>query len=120
MAFSESEKYKIIRFLGWNGGTLTPTNIYYSKNIVDKLTNIPEGAVVEAKEILAKIILLDGKQMGSTAQAGVKRVDDIEFFENGGSTAVLAREKRRLCKELAELLGIPYCGGGSIMGNVSV
>lgn len=118
MAFTEGEKYKIIRFLGHNGGVLTPSNIHYSKQVSDKLTNVPEGAETEAREILQKIIALDGKQSTSINQAGVKRIDDIEFFENGGATSTILNEKRRLIRELESLLGIPFCGPGGSMGSV--
>ena len=120
MAFTEGEKYKIIRFLGWNGGTLDPSSIHYSKNVVDKLERVTAGAEAEAREILEKIIALENKQTSSVAQAGVKKVDDIEFFENGGSTFVIGKEKRRLINELANLLGIPNYSTSSVMGNVCI
>ncbi len=120
MAFTEGEKYKILRFLGWNGGTLNPADTHYSKTISDKLQRITEGAEEECRDILNKIIALDSKQTGSVAQAGVKRIDDIEFFENGGSTDVIGKERKRLIRELSSMLGIPNMSQGGVMGNICI
>ncbi len=119
MAFSESEKYKIIRYLCWPAGVLDPNNTSYSKIISDRLTNVLSGAETEARLVLNKIIDLDSKQSASVSQAGVKKIDDIEFF--GNAPDVLRREKRKAVEELSSLLGIAnLCSGGGVIGNVCV
>lgn len=118
MAFTGSEKIKILKYLCFPGGTIDPTNVNYSKIISDRLTNVSADLETEIREVLAKIIALDTKQLNSASQAGVKKIDDIEFF--GNSSDMIKKDKNRYVNELSGLIDIPnMCGGGG-MGNVCI
>lgn len=125
MAFTTSEKVKILKYLGWPASTLDPNSLSYSKIISDRLlTTIPEGET-EAREYIERIMELDNQLKAAVSQSGVKRIDDIEFFgaEDGGNkTSELRKERKRLVRELASLLDIAIGPGayGSAMGNVCV
>lgn len=120
MAFTTSEKVKILRFTGWPASTLDATSLSYSKIISDRLlTTIPEGETA-AREYLDRVDALDVQLVGAVNRSGVKRIDDIEFF--GTQASDLRKERKRLIRELASLLDLalgPSFGYGS-MGNVYI
>lgn len=122
MAFTSEEKYKIIRYLGYPANTLVTTSLSYSKIISDRLLSLEAPAEEEVRSILDRILEIDSGLQSAVSQAGVKRIDDIEFFgakEGGDKLSELRRERRSLIKELAQLLDIALMSGGS-MGNVCI
>jgi hypothetical protein len=122
MAFTSEEKYKIIRFLGYPANTLRQGSLSYSKIISDRLLDLESPAEEEVRGILDRLDALDTSLQSGVSQAGVKRIDDIEFFgASEGATKLeeLRRERRRLIKELAMLLDICAMTSGS-MGDVCV
>ncbi len=122
MAFTDGEKYKIVRFLGWPANTIVTGSIGYSKIFSDHLVGLATEAETEVRSILTRIGALDTSLATAINQAGVKKIDDIEFFgaaDGGTKTDELRRERRRLIKELSSLLDIAVMGGGG-MGNVSI
>ena len=122
MALSTAQKIRILRLLCYPHGTIDPTSLDYSKIVSDKLgLRLSDVAEVEAEELLTWIDQTEDQLDKAIASAGVKRIDDIEFFGDGeGSKAdVLRREKSRYIRDLSNLLGIPsMCG--SATGNVCV
>lgn len=121
MAFTDEEKYKIIRFLGYPANTLKTDSLSYSKIISDRLLNVETAAEDEIRLIIDRIIALDEGLVTAVDQSGVKRIDDIEFFgaSDGSKLSELRKERSRLIKELAMMLDIRMMSGGS-MGNVCV
>ena len=122
MAFTSEEKYKIIRYLGYPANTLVPTSLSYSKIISDRMLSLEAQAEEEVRSILDRIVEIDSGLQSAVSQAGVKRIDDIEFFgskDGGDKLSELRRERRSLIKELSQLLDIALMGGGS-MGNVRI
>lgn len=123
MAFTSAQKSTIIRLLCYPYGTLVTTSLDYSKIVSDKLSNIADEAQTEAEKLLEWIDQTDDQIDSAINTAGIKRIDDIEFFGGNGEMSkadVLRKEKKRYLSDLASLLGIPsQCGGGN-MGNVCV
>ena len=120
MAFTDTEKYKIVRFLGWPANTLVIGTLSYSKIFSDRLLSIAAEAEAEARSIVERIGDLDDALTTSVNQAGIKKIDDIEFFgaaDGGTKLDELRKERRRLIRELGSLLDIAVMGGSG-MGNV--
>lgn len=120
---SDAQKYKILRLLCYPYGTLDPASLDYSKIVSDKLSNLSSPAQVEVEELLSWIEETETQLDAAIASAGVKRIDEIEFFDGSGSQAqVLTREKSRYVDDLATLLGIPnMCRlRGGRMGRICV
>ena len=125
MALSPEQKFTVIRLLGWPAATLVPGDMSYSKIISDKLDRFPEGAEPQLLPLLTKYATLETKIDTSTTRAGLKRLDDIEFFgSEGGSSemTVLLKERKRIVREIASLLDIAIGPGarGCSMGNISI
>ena len=124
MAFSDDDKYRIIRLLGWPANTLNPNSLSYQNIIASRLLYIPEQAEGDVLDLVDRINSLDTELRAAVSSAGIKKIDDIEFFGemDGSKTKELRAERRRLLIELASTLDIALgpgaSGGGGIMGNI--
>jgi len=116
MAFTDIQKMKIVTYLGWPAKTLIESSTHYNTLITDRLENLTPEAEKLAKDYLVRIDETEDKLSGSINRAGIKRVGDIEFF--GTQMDHLRGERRRLLRELAELLSIPFIKKGGTMVGV--
>lgn len=117
--FTMLEKVKIMVELGHSPKLIDPNASEYN-SILNAKFDVHEDIEAEVKEILEKIIALEEKEDGSMAHAGVRRVDDIEFFENGGATAQIKKQKSKYAKRIGLILDIPCFGGSSICIGVGI
>lgn len=104
MAFSETQKTQIRRYLGY-------PDVYRQANTrlesaIEVVGSRPETqTLIEAD--LASLATIEAKLSGSVlSSAGVKKVDEIEFFQNG-SLSVTRQEGRRICGRLSITFGVP-------------
>lgn len=115
---SESQKYEILRMLCYPLGTIDSNSMDFSNIIKRKLDAVNGAAQVEVEKILSWINETEDQLDARIANGNVKRVDDIEFFENG--SADLRVERNRYKRELSQLLGLRNLCGGSVNGSVCV
>lgn len=120
MALDDTQKMRILRFLCYPYGTLDNTSLDYSKIVSDKLAKVDGAAQVEVEQLISWIDETDDQIDKAINSAGVKSVDDIEFFGDGeGSKSdVLRRDRGRYLSDLSALLGIPSMCRGRMMGKV--
>lgn len=111
-----SQKYFVLRTLCYPAGTIDPTSLDYSKIVSDKINNIDGDIQVEVETILDWIEKTDKQLSALISSQNVKRVDDIEFFEN--STDDVKKQKTRYINDLCSFIGIPSRCKGSVMGGV--
>lgn len=112
MALSQTQKYNVLRYLGWPIRTIDPTSLSYSKIISDRLDQFPSDAEDILAGILTRLSNLDSQLAKQVVKANIKAIDDIQFFENG--TFELRKERVKIIKELASLVDIamgPSCQG---------
>jgi short-subunit dehydrogenase involved in D-alanine esterification of teichoic acids len=92
----------------------------YSKIITDKLNAIADEAQTEVEQLLEWIEQTENQLDKAINSAGVKRIDDIEFFGGGSDgpskTQELRKEKQKYLNELSDFIGIPNRCSGSVMG----
>lgn len=68
-----------------------------------------ESALTLVRGLLSDLVTLEQLERGAFADAGVKRVDEVEFFgasEGGSSLVMLARKRGDICRRLASALGV--------------
>ena len=110
MALTDAEKIKVRRYLGYNVNA--PANDFLGRT----LTDLSAAAATEISSILTQIAAIDTVTTGaaSTAsRAGIKRVEDVEFFGAGSSFSAQTGERNRLIDELASMLGVPRASGSA-------
>jgi len=122
MALSTTQTFRILRLLCYPRGTTDSTSMDFSNIISGKLSSITGDAQVEVEKLLEWIDEIEDQLDKSFANAGVKRIDDIEFFGNDGPSKVdlLRKEKSKYLNELAIFIGIANRCSGSSMGCVVV
>lgn len=117
MALTSPQKMIILRLLCYPLGTINTASVDFSNIINDRLTAISGDAQTEVEKVLEWIDETEVQIDSAITAQRVKRVDDIEFFEDQSS--LLAKTKARYVRDLATMIGITSrCRGG--MGNVIV
>ena len=119
MSFSDAQKTQIRRYLGY-------PDVYRQANTrlesaIDVVGSRPDTqSLIESD--LAALVAIEAKLSGAVlSSAGVKKVDEIEFFQNG-NISVTRSEGRRICGRMSVTFGVPlasdvfgnagYCGDG--------
>jgi hypothetical protein len=65
-----------------------------------------EGGESIVRDIVRQLVDLSSKIDGAASQAGIKKVDEVEFFEGGARFLGLAEHREYLRDELASALGV--------------
>ncbi len=118
MALTDSKKMKIVTLLGWPAKTLISSSTHYNTMIVDRLTNLTPEAESLVKGFLSDISAADEKLDKAIKRVGFKRISDIEF--NNQEMGALRGERKRLIKEMGELLDIACVKRGGVNIGVSI
>lgn len=113
---TQTEKYNVLRYLGYPIRTIDSTSLSYIKQVADRLSTFPTDAEGILRELLDRISTLDGQLEKQVAKSNVKSIDDIEFFDHGADE--LRRERRKVINEIAVLVDIRpgpgFAAGGCI------
>lgn len=111
-----TEKSEIRQFLGWPDG-------FRQKNtrLESVMDNLSDESIPSIQSALAKIIAVDTALTNySLTQAGIRKVDEIEFWEHTRLQQLLAAGKRAI-NQLSIILGVPvnapYFGTGGYPGD---
>ena len=123
MAFTTSEKIKILKFLGWPANTINSESLSFNKVVSDRLLLVLPEAEEEVRAYLDRLDSLETSLVAAVDSTGVKKIDDIEFFgaQAGTKLSALRSERNRIIKELAIMLDIAMLNQNGLptMGNVS-
>lgn len=117
MALTDQEKLDIIFQLGWPGETLTVDSTSYSKIISDRVTDLSAPIELRVRGLLARVAKVDVALESAVCRLSAKEVGDIVLRDD--ELYQLRREKKRLLRELSDLLDIPIMRQGD-GGGISV
>lgn len=106
MAFSEAQKAQIRRYLGY------PDVFRYANTRLESALDVVGGrpdtqALIESD--LTALAVIETQLTNAVASGGIKKVDEIEFFEIG-QTSKIRSDGRRICGRLSITLGVPLAG----------
>jgi hypothetical protein len=118
VALSDGDKHKIVRLLGWPGTVLISTSLDYNNIVVGRLTGLNAAIEADARSLIDRIKRLDERRDEALDRAAVEKIDDIEM--NPEELNLLARERRKLQRELSDLMAIPLIASGGINVHVTV
>lgn len=119
MALSNLDKVKIVTDLGYPGKTVYEGSILYTNWIDDRLTNLEGEIETCVRGLMKRLKDMDEKLQKAVCRAGIAKVDNITFKSKDEELRALRAERRRILKEMSQILDIPLQGGGS-MGSVCV
>lgn len=116
MALTPKEQSKIIQILGYGGKTIQVGSVIYNKILNDRLNHLPPDDIDLVRSYLGKITAIESKMDSATCRLSATKVDGIEL--NHDELLQLRGERRRIGREIAEFLDIPFIARGG--GNMSV
>lgn len=103
MAFTNMEKIKIRLYLGYN-------DLYaqFNSYLESAIAQVDQDAdrVTLIRDMLAKIEETDLIVQDSIENAGLKRLEDIEFYPDGQQLAYMNKQGMILTKRLAIIIGV--------------
>ena len=99
------KKREIVRVLGY------PYTYVSNFNVLG--TDIDQDILTEIDELLLKYSETDADARTQLSSANIKRLDDIEFFDQKQTSTIdlFERSKMNYAKEISSLIGIPMAYG---------
>ena len=116
MALTSTQQNKIMQLLGYGGKILQVGSVIYNQILNDRLTDLPTDTENQTILFLASVAVLEAQMLQAPARLAASSVDDLKM--NLAELEMLRSERRRIAKEMAAHLDIPYQGGGG--SNVTV
>lgn len=96
-----TERTSIRYFLGYS-----ETSVIGSSPLESGMDTVSATAETRIRTILADLAAVEAALRTGVGSGGIKRVEEVEFFE-GGQRTDQRQEGRRLCYALGSLLGVP-------------
>lgn len=115
---TDEQKFEVLRILCYPVGTLDPTSFNFSNIVKRQLDAVTGPEQTEVEKLLEKIRKADDALEEMIYTERVKRIDDIEFFEDQGSD--LRRARSRYVDELCSLVDLRSRCRRPGMGSVVV
>lgn len=116
MALSDSEKHKVVFYLGWSGLTIVAGSTQYNSVVNNRLTNLNAEIENLVRGILDRLEMFDKKLDAAACRLSASEVQDIVL--NKDEIRWLRSERKRLIRELSDHLDIPIEKSGGV--NVAV
>lgn len=118
MALTSAEQNKIVQLLGYGGKILQPGSVIYNKTLNDRLNQLPEDTETWVRESLAQIAVVETQINCAPKRLTAMQVGDIKL--NNDELRALVCEKKRIAKDIAVHLDIPYIAKGGSSVSVCV
>lgn len=107
MSFTNAEKYKIRKYLGY-------PQVYKQANprlesALDQV-GLDVDAVADVQDILSKITQVETFLIQALSTAGLKKAEEIEWYpDTSGSATVVSlnQQARKFCSQLSSIFGVP-------------
>lgn len=116
MALSSLQQNKIVQLLGYGGKTIQVGSVIYNKIINDRLQSVPPDTESLVLDYLDSVQAIETQLLKAQKRLIAEKVGDIVL--NKDELPDLRRERKRIVREMAALLDIPYQGPNGV--NVSV
>lgn len=117
MALTDQEKTDIIFQLGWPGDTIIQGSTGYNNTITDRVNDLSAPIELRVRGLLARVFKVDAALEAAICRLSAKEVGDIVLRDD--ELYQLRREKKRILRELSDLLDIPIMRQGD-GGGISV
>lgn len=116
MALSSQEQNKVVQLLGYGGKIVQAGSVIYNKILNDRLSQLPVDTESLVRSYLTQIYALEAQMNAAPARLAAREVDGVKI--NLEELPMLRKERRKIAREIASVLDIPYQGPGG--ANVSV
>lgn len=117
MALTSTQQNKILYLLGYGGKTLQSGSVIYNKILADRLTALPTDTETLVVALLASITSMETRITAAPDRLAATQIDDIKL--NRDELSMLRTEKKRIAKEIAVHLDIPYLVSSGMVGVIN-
>lgn len=115
MSLTAQEKSKIISHLGWPAKSIIADTTDYNNTLVGRLEGLTTPFETEVRTLLDKLLKTDDGLESAQSRLLAKQVGDIVLRDD--EIYQLKKEKKRLLRQLSDLLGIQIrSSGGNMIG----
>lgn len=103
MAFNDAQKVQLRKWLGYPA--LDRDTFSHVESTFDTI-GADAATQTEVETILAALVVIDGQQTSSVATAGMKRAEEIEWYEGQARMDGIASRGRVLVQRLATIFNV--------------
>lgn len=103
MAFSAAQKVQLRKWLGYPA--LDRDTFSHVESTFDTI-GADAATQTEVEAILAQLVTIDGQQTSATATAGMKRAEEIEWYDGQARMGGIASRGRVLVQRLATIFNV--------------
>lgn len=114
MPLSAAEQTKVVQLLGYAGKSIQAGSVVYDKVMNDRLHNLPPESEEIVRNYLGRIIKIEKIMEDAPLRLSTTKVDNLEL--NHRELEMLRAERKKISREIADLVDIPYQGRGACMG----
>lgn len=114
MALTPKEQNKVIQILGYGGKSIQVGSVIYNKIMNDRLAQLPPALEDLVRDFMSQIDVIECQMKAAPARLAATKVADIEV--NHHELTMLRAERRRIGREVAQALDIPFqlIGGANV------
>lgn len=116
MPLTSTQQNKVVQLLGYGGKVLQATSVIYDKVLADRLASLPTDTEALVVALLAQVASLETQISAAPGRLVAAQVDDLKV--NMDEIPQLRSERRRVAKEIAVHLDIPFIAAGGQNVNV--
>lgn len=116
MALTSQEQNKVVQLLGYGGKILQAGSVIYNKILNDRLNQLPVDTENLVRTYLGSVTAIEQQMAEAPARLVASKVQDLEM--NHKELEMLRAERRRIGREIAAHLDVPYQAVGGV--NVGV
>lgn len=116
MALTSTEQNKVVQLLGYPGIILDPTSVAYDKIFADRLNMINVDTETLVRGFLTQIAAVETQMNAAPTRLISSQVGDIRI--NLEELEGLRKERKKIARELAAHLMLPFRGANGV--NVGV
>lgn len=118
MALETKEQTKIIQLLGYGGKTIQVGSVIYNKILNDRLNQLTPDSEEIVRGFLTSITAIECRIAAAPGRLAASAVDGIKM--NMDELVMLRAERRRISREIATFLDVPFMApGGANRGVVA-
>lgn len=116
---TSQEQNKIVQLLGYGSKILQAGSVIYNKILNDRLNNVPDDGINFVRDWLDQVSSIEDQIKAAITRMTAEKVDDITL--NKREVEMLRTERKRIAREIAAHLDIPYQGPAQgSMVNLSI
>jgi hypothetical protein len=112
MPLTSAEQSKVVQLLGYGGKVIQAGSVIYDKVMNDRLNSLPPDTESLVRIYLGSVHSIECKIAEAPARLAAAAIDGLRM--NLDELSMLRSERKKIAREIAALLDIPYVGTNGV------